>query len=163
MYVCVCVYVCVYVCVCVFGSISGFFSPFSSPNFLCSFSLRANKGSWLLCSFPLRDFVYSTKYLIFFAVFFFFTGISVLVPRSEICLEILILLHRCSTVDGAIKLSFNESTSNYCGYVSVSSLCCLATRRVNKISTVKVFSSSVKINERFGTAIAFRAFSIRSY
>ena len=50
-----------------------------------------------------------------------------------------------------------------CGLSSVSSLCCLATRRVNKISTVKVFSSSVKINERFGTAIAIWVFSIRSY
>ena len=37
------------------------------------------------------------------------------------------------------------------------------TRRVNKETTIKVYSSTVKINERFGTAIAIWVFSIGSY
>ena len=51
----------------------------------------------------------------------------------------------------------------YCRMLSVSSLLCLATRRVYERSTIKVLLSTVRINERFGTAIAIWVFSIGSY
>ena len=50
-----------------------------------------------------------------------------------------------------------------CKFSSVSSLLCLATRRVYERSTIKVLLSTVRINERFGTAIAIWVFSIGSY
>ena len=90
MYVCVCVYVCVYVCVCVCvcGSISGIFSPFSSPISLVYLSL-GYKGSRLLRSFLLGDFLYSASlFESSLAVFFLRTGISSL-SESEICLRVL--------------------------------------------------------------------------
>jgi len=88
MCVCVCMYVYMCVCVCVCGSISGIFSPFSSPISLVYLSL-GYKGSRLLRSCLLEDFLYSASlFESSLAVFFLRTGISSL-SESEICLRVL--------------------------------------------------------------------------
>ena len=52
---------------------------------------------------------------------------------------------------------------HHCSALSVSTLLCLATRGVYERSTIKVLLSTVRINERFGTAIAIWVSSIGSY
>ena len=161
MYVCVCVCMYVYmcVCVCVFGSISGILSPFSSP-IVFALGSQGCKGSWLLRSCLLEDFLYSANYLIFSLSSSSSQGLWS--SSQEVNLfEILNLLHRC--IDSCWGFKALPTKSNYCGCPRSLLLYGCTTRRVNKETTIKVYSSTVKINERFGTAIAIWVFSIGSY
>jgi len=157
--VCVCMYVYMCVCVCVFGSISGILSPFSSP-IVFALGSQGCKGSWLLRLLPLEDFYCSANYLIFSLSSSSSQGLWS--SSQEVNLfEILNLLHRC--IDSCWGFKALPTTSNYCGCPRSLLLYGCTTRRVNKETTIKVYSSTVKINERFGTAIAIWVFSIGSY
>ena len=88
MCVCVCMYVYMCVCVCVCGSNPEFSLLDLFPISLVCLSL-GYKGSRLLRSFLLGDFLYSASlFESSLAVFFLRTGISSL-SESEICLRVL--------------------------------------------------------------------------
>ena len=88
MCVCVCMYVYMCVCVCVCGSNPEFSLLDLFPISLVYLSL-GYKGSRLLRSFLLGDFLYSASlFESSLAVFFLRTGISSL-SESEICLRVL--------------------------------------------------------------------------
>ena len=80
------------------------------------------------------------------------------------CNELVIKFSPSITSDCHFFQQFIYSTSRKsCNALSVSTLLCLATRGVYERSTIKVLLSTVRINERFGTAIAIWVFSIGSY
>ena len=108
-----------------------------------------------------RRFVILSELFDLLAVFFFFTRLLTSSSQEVNLFEILNLLHRC--IDSCWGFKALPTKSNYCGCPRSLLLYGCTTRRVNKETTIKVYSSTVKINERFGTAIAIWVFSIGSY
>ena len=158
---CVCVYVCVYVCVCVCVRIylrNSFSFLFSDC--LCSWfsGLQRILATSILSS---RRFFILSELFDLLAVFYFFTRLLTSSSQEMDLFEILNLLHRC--IDSCWGFKALPTKSNYCGCPRSLLLYGCTTRRVNKETTIKVYSSTVKINERFGTAIAIWVFSIGSY
>ena len=161
VYVCVCVCMCICVCVCVCVCVESGFSLLDLHWISSLFFLRVSRGSWLLRLLPLEDFYYSANYLIFSLSSTSSQGFWPPRPKKMNLFEILNLLHRC--IDSCWGFKALPTTSNYCGCPRSLLLYGGTTRRVNKETTIKVYSSTVKINGRFGTAIAIWVFSIGSY
>ena len=161
MYVCVCVYVCVYVCVCVCVWIdlrNSFSFLFSDCLVLFISGLTSVLATSIVAS---QRFLLLSELFDLLAVFFFFTRFLTSSSQEVNLFEILNLLHRC--IDSCWGFKALPTKSNYCGCPRSLLLYGCTTRRVNKETTIKVYSSTVKINGRFGTAIAIWVFSIGSY
>ena len=158
---CVCVYVCVYVCVCVCVRIdlrNSFSFLFSDCLVLFISGLTSVLATSIVAS---QRFLLLSELFDLLAVFFFFTRFLTSSSQEVNLFEILNLLHRC--IDSCWGFKALPTKSNYCGCPRSLLLYGCTTRRVNKETTIKVYSSTVKINERFGTAIAIWVFSIGSY
>ena len=154
------VYMCVCVCVCVWISTQEFLSRRSFALSTCSFG----PGETRRPGCPI--FLLGLSFILSRAIWFF----SYCVPLSQP------ELHSYSKVDYFLKVLnlrtpaflksvgiIPPSTSNYCKILPVSSCCWWQRRRYysgNRLS--KCVLSTVKINERFGTAIAIWVFSIWS-
>ena len=159
MCVCVCVYVCVYVCVCVWIDLRNFFS-FLFSECLCSWFSGLQRVLATL-------FVSSQRFCLFNEVFDLIRCLLLL--HGDLC--------PCSKKWNLFG-DFDSPPPVFDSWWGYQALLQLVITMVyprsllyavwqreesSRISTVKVFSSSVKINERFGTAIAIWVFSIGSY
>ena len=161
MYVCVCVCMYVYMCVCVCFRIDlrdSFSFLFSDCLVLFISGLTSVLATSIVAS---QRFLLLSELFDLLAVFFFFTRFLTSSSQEVNLFEILNLLHRC--IDSCWGFKALPTKSNYCGCPRSLLLYGCTTRRVNKETTIKVYSSTVKINERFGTAIAIWVFSIGSY
>ena len=160
MYVCVCVCMCICVCVCVCLDRSLEFFLLSLLRLSLLLVLRVAKDPGYF------DLVFSK---IFYTQRTIWSSRCLLLlhkvcgprPKKMNLFEILNLLHRC--IDSCWGFKALPTNSNYYGCPRSLLLYGCTTRRVNKETTIKVYSSTVKINERFGTAIAIWVFSIGSY
>ena len=160
MCVCVCMYVYMCVCVCVWIDLRNFFSLIFSQ-FPRSWFFRGSEGSWLSVWLLSRKIIYFQQTIRNLLLIPSFSQRILSSFKSEN------LIGGFKPPDTGVDSKWGSKrsrrTSNYCKFSSVSSLLLMATRGVFKDQTIEVWLSTVRINERFGTAIAIWVFSIGSY
>ena len=160
MCVCVCVCVCMCICVCVCVRIPNF-SLLDRSLIPRSWFFRGSEGSWLSVWLLSRKIIYFQQTIRNLLLSPSFSQRILSSFKSEN------LIGGFKPPDTGVDSKWGSKrsrrTSNYCKFSSVSSLLLMATRGVYERSTIKVWLSTERINERFGTAIAIWVFSIGSY
>ena len=138
---CVCVYVCVYVCVCLCVCVDRFqeSSFLSLLQFFSTLGSQGCRGSWLLRSCLLEDFLYSANYLIFSLSSTSSQGFWPPRPKKWICLRFWISCTGVLTVVGALRLSRQKVIT----VVVLGLFCCMVVQREE--STRKQLSKCIQV------------------